>query len=294
MAISATSKVVGAAKGRQGVRGQPLRQRGLGLLPGGGGTQRLPRLVGKGRALQLILTGETISAQEAYRIGLVNEIVPAADLITRGEEILKQISANAPIAVKFALEVTKKGLETSQSVSAARQAAARSSVPRQTPARVGCRSIKASAPPIAAVVRKPLWPALTLSSAPWVAVSVIASKFTPPSETNATLTDVSAAPNSTCFETAPRRRDQFVEKQIAGVIIGKDEGLHIDAASRAFIGIAPRAKGIAGRPLEKMLDNMSGARFLALDHSLGDRPHDWQCTFVGTDPSEFRQCNRSG
>jgi enoyl-CoA hydratase/carnithine racemase len=88
----------------------------LGLVPGGGGTQRLPRLVGKGRALQLILSGEMISAQEAYRIGLVNEIVPAADLITRGEEILKQISANAPIAVKFALEVTKKGLETSQSV----------------------------------------------------------------------------------------------------------------------------------------------------------------------------------
>src|ERR1700744_746624 len=53
----------------------------LGLLPGGGGTQRLPRLVGKGRALQLILTGETISAQEAYRIRLVNEVVPAADLI---------------------------------------------------------------------------------------------------------------------------------------------------------------------------------------------------------------------
>ena len=52
----------------------------LGLVPGGGGTQRLPRLVGKGRALQLILSGEMISAQEAYRIGLVNEIVPAADL----------------------------------------------------------------------------------------------------------------------------------------------------------------------------------------------------------------------
>ena len=62
----------------------------LGLLPGGGGTQRLPRLVGKGRALQLILSGEMISAQEAYRIGLVNEIVPAADLITRAEAILKR------------------------------------------------------------------------------------------------------------------------------------------------------------------------------------------------------------
>lgn len=87
----------------------------LGLLPGGGGTQRLPRLVGKGRALQLILTGETISAQEAYRIGLVNEVVPAADLIGHAEAILKQIMANAPIAVKFSLEAANKGLETSQS-----------------------------------------------------------------------------------------------------------------------------------------------------------------------------------
>jgi enoyl-CoA hydratase/carnithine racemase len=86
----------------------------LGLLPGGGGTQRLPRLVGKGRALQLILTGETISAQEAYRIGLVNEVVPAAGLIDRAETILKQIAANAPIAVKFSLEAANKGLDTSQ------------------------------------------------------------------------------------------------------------------------------------------------------------------------------------
>ena len=86
----------------------------LGLLPGGGGTQRLPRLVGKGRALQLILTGETISAQEAYRIGLVNEVVPAANLIERAEAILKQIAANAPIAVKFSLEAANKGLDTSQ------------------------------------------------------------------------------------------------------------------------------------------------------------------------------------
>jgi enoyl-CoA hydratase len=86
----------------------------LGLVPGGGGTQRLPRLVGKGRALQLILSGEMISAQEAYRIGLVNEIVPPAELITRAEAILKKIASNAPIAVKFALEATNKGLETSQ------------------------------------------------------------------------------------------------------------------------------------------------------------------------------------
>ena len=86
----------------------------LGVPPGGGGTQRLPRLVGKGRALQLILSGEMISAQEAYRIGLVNEVVPAADLIARAEAILKQIFANAPLAVKYSLEAVNKGLETSQ------------------------------------------------------------------------------------------------------------------------------------------------------------------------------------
>lgn len=86
----------------------------LGLLPGGGGTQRLPRLVGKGRALQLILSGEMIDAQEAYRIGLVNEVVSAANLMARAETILKQISANAPIAIKFAIEATNKGLDTSQ------------------------------------------------------------------------------------------------------------------------------------------------------------------------------------
>jgi enoyl-CoA hydratase len=87
----------------------------LGLLPGGGGTQRLPRLVGKGRALQLVLTGGMITAQEAYRIGLVNEVVPAAELMARAEAILMQIFANAPLAVKFSLEAVNKGLETSQS-----------------------------------------------------------------------------------------------------------------------------------------------------------------------------------
>jgi enoyl-CoA hydratase len=86
----------------------------LGILPGGGGTQRLPRLVGKGRALQLILTGETITAPEAYRIGLVNEVVPAAELIARAEKVLHQIFANAPLAVTFSLEAVNKGLEGSQ------------------------------------------------------------------------------------------------------------------------------------------------------------------------------------
>jgi enoyl-CoA hydratase/carnithine racemase len=92
--------------------GQP--EVSLGIIPGGGGTQRLPRLVGKGRALQLILSGAMITAPEAYRIGLVNEVVPAADLIPRAEAILKQIFANAPVAIRFSLEAVNRGLETSQ------------------------------------------------------------------------------------------------------------------------------------------------------------------------------------
>ena len=87
----------------------------LGLLPGGGGTQRLPRLVGKGRALQLILSGEMIGAQEAYRIGLVNEVAPAANLIGRAEQILKQIASNAPVSVRLSLEAVNRGMDTSQS-----------------------------------------------------------------------------------------------------------------------------------------------------------------------------------
>jgi len=83
----------------------------LGILPGGGGTQRLPRLVGKGRALQLILSGATITAQEAHRIGLVNEVVPAAEVMRRAEAILAQIFANAPIAVRYSLEAVNRGLD---------------------------------------------------------------------------------------------------------------------------------------------------------------------------------------
>jgi enoyl-CoA hydratase len=85
----------------------------LGIIPGYGGTQRLPRLVGKGHALRMILTGEMIDAQEAYRIGLVNEVVPAAELISRAEAILKKMTGNAPLSVKYALQAVNKGLETS-------------------------------------------------------------------------------------------------------------------------------------------------------------------------------------
>jgi enoyl-CoA hydratase len=87
----------------------------LGVTPGFGGTQRLPRLVGKGRALQMILTGEPIDAQEAYRIGLVNEIVAAEKLLDRAAEILRKIGANAPLAVRFSIEAVNRGLQATQS-----------------------------------------------------------------------------------------------------------------------------------------------------------------------------------
>jgi enoyl-CoA hydratase len=76
----------------------------LGVIPGGGGTQRLPQLVGKGRALQLMLTGGMIDAEEAYRIGLANEIVADDALISRAEAILHEIAANAPLAVRYAIQ----------------------------------------------------------------------------------------------------------------------------------------------------------------------------------------------
>jgi enoyl-CoA hydratase len=83
----------------------------LGVVPGYGGTQRLPRLVGKGRALQLILTGDIIDANEALRIGLVNEVVAADALIARAQQIVDAITANAPIATRLALEAVTRGLD---------------------------------------------------------------------------------------------------------------------------------------------------------------------------------------
>ena len=85
----------------------------LGLCPGYGGTQRLPRLVGKGRALQLLLTGETIDAAEALRIGLVNRVVHAAELMTAARELARQILANGPLAIALCIEAADRGLEMS-------------------------------------------------------------------------------------------------------------------------------------------------------------------------------------
>lgn len=91
--------------------GQPESK--LGLLPGYGGSQRLPRLVGKGRAIQLLITGEMIDAAEAYRIGLVNKVTTTNDLMTTAKEMMRVILANGPLAVALCIEAIDRGLEMS-------------------------------------------------------------------------------------------------------------------------------------------------------------------------------------
>ncbi len=83
----------------------------LGILPGYGGSQRLARLVGKGRAMQLCLTAEQIDAAEAYRIGLVNKVVPAGQALTAAREMGKAILANGPVACRYVIEAIHRGLE---------------------------------------------------------------------------------------------------------------------------------------------------------------------------------------
>ncbi len=83
----------------------------LGLIPTNGGTQRLPRIVAKGKALEMILTAEPIDAGEAYRIGLVNKVVPHQDLIPEAEEFAQRIAAKGPIALRYAKEAVNKGLD---------------------------------------------------------------------------------------------------------------------------------------------------------------------------------------
>ena len=91
--------------------GQP--EINLGLIPGYGGTQRLARLIGAGRALELILTGQQISAQEAHRLGLVNRVVPAADLSAEVGALATLLASKPPIAVRYCIEAVHKGLQMS-------------------------------------------------------------------------------------------------------------------------------------------------------------------------------------
>ena len=83
----------------------------LGIIAGYGGSQRLPRLVGRGAGLKLLLTGAVIDAQEAFRLGLVDEVVPAAELMQRAETLAMEIVANAPLAIKETLLAVNEGLD---------------------------------------------------------------------------------------------------------------------------------------------------------------------------------------
>lgn len=82
----------------------------LGLIPGYGGTQRLARMIGAGRALELLLTGDRVSAAEAFRLGLVNRVVPAADLMSEARKLAAAIAAKAPLAVRYILEAVNRGV----------------------------------------------------------------------------------------------------------------------------------------------------------------------------------------
>lgn len=88
-----------------------LPETSIGMIPSGGGTQRLPRLVGKGKALEMLLTAETIDASEALRIGLVNAVVPLPELEVSAERLAQQIATRAPIAVRYTKEVVRRGAE---------------------------------------------------------------------------------------------------------------------------------------------------------------------------------------
>ena len=108
LALACTLRVAS----RNAKLGQPEVK--LGIIPGYGGSQRLPRLCGRGVAHELILTGEMITAEEALRVGLVNRVVEPGELLVTAEAIAKKIIANAPLAVKYALEAVERGMEMPQ------------------------------------------------------------------------------------------------------------------------------------------------------------------------------------
>jgi enoyl-CoA hydratase len=108
LALACTMRIAS----RNAKLGQPEVK--LGILPGYGGSQRLPRLCGKGVAHEMILTGEMITADEALRIGLVNRVTEQAELLATAESIARKIIANAPLAVKYAMEAVEHGMEMPQ------------------------------------------------------------------------------------------------------------------------------------------------------------------------------------
>jgi enoyl-CoA hydratase len=89
--------------------GQP--EINLGIIPGYAGSQRLPRLVGKGIALEILLSGDMISAQRAYEIGLVNRVVPAAELMTEAKKFAQMLASKAPIATRYIIDAVNQGMD---------------------------------------------------------------------------------------------------------------------------------------------------------------------------------------
>jgi enoyl-CoA hydratase len=112
----------------------------LGLMCGYGGTQRLPRLVGRGRALEILLTGERVDAQEALRIGLVNRVVPRERLLAEAEDLVRRMTANGPLALRATLQAVDEGLDRPMGEALEGEAARFSDLVETADAREGTRA----------------------------------------------------------------------------------------------------------------------------------------------------------
>ncbi len=117
-----------------------LPETGLGLIPGYGGTQRLPRLVGRGRALELILTGAMVSAEQAERIGLVNQVLPQDELLEKTLETARTIAGRSRVAVRYALKAVVEGGNMSLDAGCRLEAALFGTVGASEDATEGCRA----------------------------------------------------------------------------------------------------------------------------------------------------------
>lgn len=119
----------------------------LGITPGYGGTVRLPRLVGRGRALELLLTGDMIDAAEALRIGLVNRVVPGERLLDEAEALMRQVLANGPLAVRACLDAVDRGLDVPAADALAYEASLFGLVSTSPEMREGTAAFLAKRPP---------------------------------------------------------------------------------------------------------------------------------------------------
>ncbi len=124
-----------------------LPEVGLGLIPGYGGTQRLPRLIGRGRALELILTGRLVSADEAFALGLVDRVLPGDELMKTARETAATIAGRSLLAVRYALKAVNEGLNCGLDQGCRLEAAIFGTVGASDDAKEGCRAFMAKRPP---------------------------------------------------------------------------------------------------------------------------------------------------